>query len=264
MVVTLTVGLSIATRSITNIRLSTEEQDSQRAFSAAEAGIDRAIKANSNIAGQNLGNDAFIKQVAVTSLSGSSFIVNNGLPALRDDGADIWLVSHNSDETPNYTGSVWGNTPVEINWGQASDVCSAGSDNTAAALEIIVMTGPVATPKAIHLVYDPCDGSSGVDRTASNRFSPVSTTGDTISTVQFANKVIIPSATVQNGLFIRIIPLYANTLLGVRSAVALPVQGTIYDSRGTAGSTERRITTFRGFPRLPTEFFPYMIFVPQS
>ena len=41
MVITLTVGLSIASRNITNSRSSSEEESSQKALSAAEAGIEK-------------------------------------------------------------------------------------------------------------------------------------------------------------------------------------------------------------------------------
>ena len=40
MTIALTIGLSLATRTITDIRTTTEEENSQRAFSAAEAGIE--------------------------------------------------------------------------------------------------------------------------------------------------------------------------------------------------------------------------------
>lgn len=44
MTVLLTVGLAAATRSITDIRISTETEESARAFSAAEAGIEDALR----------------------------------------------------------------------------------------------------------------------------------------------------------------------------------------------------------------------------
>jgi hypothetical protein len=69
---------------------------------------------------------------------------------------------------------------------------------------------------------------------------------------------------ITNGLFARIIPLYADTTIGIQADVALPTQGTIANALGSSGNAERRVSTFRGFPKLPTEFFPYGIFVPQS
>lgn len=44
MVVLLTVGLAVVSRSVTDIRISQETEESARAFSAAEAGIEEALK----------------------------------------------------------------------------------------------------------------------------------------------------------------------------------------------------------------------------
>lgn len=44
MVVLLTVGLAVVSRSVTDIRISKETEESARAFSAAEAGIEEALK----------------------------------------------------------------------------------------------------------------------------------------------------------------------------------------------------------------------------
>lgn len=55
MVIALTIGLSIAARSIINLQTTTEEEISQRAFSAAEAGIERAIINNQEITDVEVG-----------------------------------------------------------------------------------------------------------------------------------------------------------------------------------------------------------------
>ena len=49
MVVALTVGLSVVSRSITNLKNSQQEIDSQKALSAAEAGVELAIKNGANV-----------------------------------------------------------------------------------------------------------------------------------------------------------------------------------------------------------------------
>ena len=46
MIVLLTVGLAVVSRSVTDIRISKESEESARAFSAAEAGIEEALKEN--------------------------------------------------------------------------------------------------------------------------------------------------------------------------------------------------------------------------
>lgn len=44
MAVGLTIGLSVASRSITDVNFSTKIEDSSRAFSAAESGIEEALR----------------------------------------------------------------------------------------------------------------------------------------------------------------------------------------------------------------------------
>src|SRR5579885_3559975 len=79
MVIALTVGLSIASRTITNLRVSTEEENSQKAFSAAESGIEQALKSG-NYNSNTLSNNAFIKSLTITQVGENStqFLINNG------------------------------------------------------------------------------------------------------------------------------------------------------------------------------------------
>src|SRR3989338_3404772 len=49
-VVALAVGLSVASRNITNLRTSTQTEQSQRAFSAAEGGVEDVLSKLSTIA----------------------------------------------------------------------------------------------------------------------------------------------------------------------------------------------------------------------
>lgn len=261
MVVVLTIALSLATRSITNTRLTSQDQDSKRALSAAEAGIEQALKKNSvNIGSQSFGNQAVIKQLSLNTLSGTDILVNNGLPVSRDDGSDVWFINHKADGTPDYTSPVGVGT-LTVNWGKSNEICNAdATQNTMAALEIIVVTGPVSAPQATRYAYDPCNASPG--RQTSISFGNPAKPGNTVQGVTFAYTTTISGIT--NGLFARIIPLYADTTIGIQADVALPTQGTIANALGSSGNAERRVSTFRGFPKLPTEFFPYGIFVPQS
>ena len=72
MVVALTVSLSVVLRSVSNVRTSTDEENSSRAFSAAEAGLELALKTGGSIGNQTLDNSAVIKGVITQALSGDS------------------------------------------------------------------------------------------------------------------------------------------------------------------------------------------------
>src|SRR3972149_4690052 len=97
MIVALTVGLSLISRSVTNLRTSTEEAESQKALAAAEAGIEQALKSGTAPAGENLGSNKTTYSTNVTALSGTKFMVNGGNSVPRDDGADVWLSNYAND-----------------------------------------------------------------------------------------------------------------------------------------------------------------------
>ena len=51
MAVALTIGLAVVSRSITDIKISRQEEESARVFSVAEAGIEEALKLGSGTSG---------------------------------------------------------------------------------------------------------------------------------------------------------------------------------------------------------------------
>lgn len=267
-VVGLTVGLSLAVRTITSERTSTEDENSQRAFSAAEAGIDRAFKetgrGESVIADKNLGNNAIIKNVSIQEADGSEILVNNGAVVNKDDGADIWLTDY-----PNFASS-WpaaGSGSITVFWGADGerDCKTDEATNTMSAVEVIVVTGTKDNPTSIHYAADPCTvpnpkrGGSG----GANNFSDVVGAGDNVKGKDFAFSTTIPNIT--NGLLVRIVPLYAKTTIGARTNAntPFPSQGQVIESLGTSGGTQRKLIVFNGNPKFPIEIFPYMLFSPQ-
>lgn len=243
MVVSLTIGLSVASRSIVNLRTSTEEENSQRAFSAAEAGIEKALATGAGItAAQDLGNNAFIKEVSVGEASGTEFVLNGGNMVDKDQGIDLGL----SQDYPKYETSQNINS-LSIYWGSQADTCP-----NSAAIELIVLSGSSNSPRSTRYVYDPC--SRG------NNFASPNTGSYIISGKNFAYQALIGN--ISNGLITRLVPLYANTQIGVTSGTSLPPQGRVIQSTGASGGTERKITYFAGYPQLPVEFFQYILFSP--
>lgn len=254
MVTALTIGLSAAARTITNTRTSQDAENSEKAFSAAEAGIEQALTNNNNITGTF--NNSTKYTTTVTTLSGTAIYLNNGAAILKDDSIDLWLSNY-----PGYT-NPWTGT-ITLYWGQATDTCTATpSNNTAAALELIVVSGSKTNPQVKRYAVDPCS-----ERSLSNKFEYVSPGGGSVNGKNYNNK---KSINVTSGLFVRIIPLYGSANIGATgcdasntNCSALPSQGTIITSVGTADTTQRKLITYRHYPKLPTELFPYSFFAPQ-
>lgn len=247
MVVSLTVGLAVVSRSIVSIRTSTEEENSQRAFSAAEAGIEKVLKSGSSIdspVSLEAGKTE-IKQATTNVIEGTLFLLNGGNPVEKDDGADIWLVAHNTDGTPNYT-TPWTGS-LTLYWGLTGGACP-----NIAAMEIITISGNLSAPSSNRYVYDPCSSRG-------NNFSSPTVGPNIINDKTFNYRTTIA---ITNGFIVRATPLYTSTPIGVTATVALPSQGKRVESIGESGGTTRKISLFQGWRKLPSEFFQHVAFSP--
>ena len=249
LVIALTIGLSVVTRTITNVKTTSEQENSQRAFSAAEAGIEKSLSTGQSQSLSPLGNASFT--TSLSALTGTEILLNNGASVLKDEGVDVWLSDY-----PSYTNPWSGN--LSILWGSSSDVCP-----NVAAIEIVTLTGTVYNSGITHDVYDPCG-----PRTPFNHFNnasvPNGAANATISGKIFS--YLAPSTPYQfapNVLLLRVIPLYASTQIAIRANPSLPSQGTIVTATGTSNTATRKIVTFQSYPRLPIELFPFAIFSPK-
>lgn len=259
MVVVLTVGLSVVFRSVTNLRLSTEEQSSQRAFSAAEAGIEQALKQGcisptppgtgcASIAQSNFIDNSSGFSATITSLNAAELLLNGGTPVVQDDGADVWLSRY-----PDYANQWSGN--LIVLWGTTIGDCNN------AALEVVVISGASkAAAVSKRYVFDPCAARRGT-----NNFAAPVTGANLISGTTFNYSATIPIA---SGFIARVVPIYFSSPIGLRgkdlsnNSLALPSQGTQIVSTGTSGSTQRRVNLFQGYPEIPSAFFQYILFSP--
>lgn len=246
MVVALTVGLSVITRSITSLRTSKEEESSQRAFSAAEAGVEKIISSSKTSLSGSLSNSASYS-TQVTTVTGGTLLANNGNVVAKDDSVDIWLSTYPTYASP-FTGTL------TIYWGSGSENCSSSeASNTQAALEVVVLSGTVASPVATHYGLDPC-----ASRATANNFSSTIQAGGTVNNKPFNHSY---NFSLTNALLARVIPLYASTPIGVSgNGKNLPAQGQVIESTGSSGDTQRKVTVFKSYPKVPVAFFPYILF----
>lgn len=249
MIVALTAGLSIASRTITNLQLSKQNEESQRAFQAASAGIEKLINAAAGVEeGGSLENAEF--QTKVLEQDSDNYLLNNGGAIDQDRGMDIWLSAH-----PNFSSQYTGNFTLYFGTGTGADAqnCTATSGkNVMPALEIVMLEGTTAAPTLEKYVYDPCGG-----RRTTNNFAAGGGAGSA-GGVNFQHNTGTISVT--NGLVARVVPIYNSAIVGVRwSAANPPVQGKLLESTGTSGETQRRIVYFESLPQIPVEVFPYVI-----
>ena len=266
MAVVLVLVLSILSRSITDVGVTTQGEESLRAFSAAEAGVEYALISGTSIGDTPLGQASFSADVSGFS-SGEKYYVH---PTLVGSGdlVTVWLVAHGDDGTLNcseetcFTGSV-----VEVCWGEAGTPVDQA---TTPAVEIVVYytetPGDYTTARVLRIPLDP-----NTARRSLNNFSAPDVGTCTIDDTdfQFRSQVDLAALGVpassydfENGLqFIRIRILYnvgESHPVGVNIDFPgngiLPSQGFKIESRGTAGSANRKIDVFQSFGELPPVF----------
>lgn len=268
MIIALTVGLSIISRSITSLRTSTEEAASQKALAAAEAGVEQALKTGLDIREKQFGVGNITYQTGVEEVTGGNIVLNGGNPVLKDDGIDLWLSDYSTDSNNLYANPIGGN--MQIVWGDPSKTdCAATGNNAPSAIEIMIIYNK-ASPTIRRFAFDPCS-----TRRTNNNFSAPTVTGTDITysngvgqtTLSFAYRTPnINLVSGGNAIIARITPLYADAIMGAlkNGGANFPSQGRIVTSTGTANNegTKRTIQVFQGYPKIPTEFFPYTIFSP--
>ncbi len=255
-VISLTVGLAAVSRTVTNSRITNDEADSQKALSAAEAGVEQLVsnpQASLNVSFNNSSNVS----ATTKSVAGQEILINGGNVVDQDDGVDIWLSTYST-----YANQWSGN--LKIYWSDDSDstACDGGSVNST-AIEIYLLTGSSTSPTTIRYAYDPCSS-----RQTSTGFSAVTDNAKTTILGEDFNHSVTISVT--TGIVARVTPLYADTRIAVRGYTSgnipqdLPSQGSIIESTGTAGNASRKVRVFQGYPKLPNEFFTYGLFVPST
>jgi len=241
--VVLIIVLYIMSKSITDISLTSKEENSMRAFSAAEAGIERALVIGSDIGNTTIGDASFTADVSGFGTGQSSL---------------VYPLSLKSGEIANF----WFARPTEVSFsGNQVRVCwgligTSNSNSETPALEVSVFYRTAGGAYQISRVS--LDPNSG--RTVTNNFSIASTSACTIGGVNFAFQNTVSLAGLTNLQFMTVKPLYnVNTSHKIGIDVSgtgslLPSQGIKVNSDGSFGGSNRSIEVFQLHPVVPSVF----------
>lgn len=253
MVVALTVGLSIASRIVTELKISKQNEESQRAFQAAEAGIQETLKSGEVTTPVGLGNNAkFSTTIDSSSTEGTEININTGIEVDQDGGADVWLSDYDSSNPANTFNDPRSST-VTIQWGDSATQtqCSGTGINIKPALEIVILKGPDKNDPSIEKYVYEANGCNPASRlTGASPSSPGS--------AGFVSSVSISYA---DAFVMKAIPIYNSAKIRLTSTAGddFPPQGKVVISKGTSGETARQIRYYTSLPQLPIEVFPYSI-----
>ncbi|QQG41387.1 MAG: pilus assembly PilX N-terminal domain-containing protein [Candidatus Woesebacteria bacterium] len=273
--VVLTLVLFILSRSITGIAVSSGSEEAIRAFSAAEAGIEKALVIGAGGTNISIGNATYSSSVTSVAEGANNYIYP--LTLTSGDSATVWFVAHDSANNDDLTcgaGSPCfiGRT-VKVCWGNPGTSASA---STTPAVEMSVFyettPGDLATIKIARAAFDPYTTRVSSDTPAKpNSFSAPDAGTCTIGseTYEFQKEIDLStlgipagSYNTQNGLQFMRLRIFYNTDVAHKIGfdvnfagnTVLPSQGSQIDSTGTAGQSNRRLSVFQGWPEPPSVF----------
>lgn len=260
MLVALAVGLTITQRSITDISTSTQTEQSTRALSAAEAGLEKALSQGTSFTKLDLGNQSNVDVKVSDSLPGVKQALEN--PSVgKEEIAQFWLASpvnftqyYNQNQIDIYFGespAAAVKPAVEITY-----VYKNTSTNEYALLKKFVDSDPASRSNN---GFDPCTPPQPPDS--------IPTTSSANSTF-LCKYTLIGLTTSGTPMLIRVRPLYAtNQKIAVKpydagpgctTGCSLPPQAALYTSIGTAGQSQKtlRLLKTKAIPF----FFDYAVF----
>lgn len=276
MVVALGIGLSVVQKSLVDVSTSTKVEESSRAFSAAEAGIEKALQIDNSIPSPiALGNQAKIAGVEKNAIPQVPEVNSRQLPLeypplSKEEIAQVWLsdlYSSSNPPPPYYT-----QNSLDVFWGQPN--IADANERPAIEIKVIEYRGGAYHSRPFYL--DPVSSRaqatnfSDVSSGCSNTLPSVTTTfGDNRSfyckwtltglgpTLMLLRSRILYSSASQP---------FALQAVGSRGVGAcasggcwLPTQARIFTSTGVSGETQRKVSVFR-LDKVVPHYFDYAIF----
>lgn len=252
MAVGLTIVLSIVSRTVTDIRVSREQEESARAFSVAEAGIEESLRAG--FAKDVTLEGITAKVIEIGQGGGSEFVFEE--PVDQGDTQTVWLVEHYSDGNLD-PGISYGGSWIEICWGNEATI-----GDTTPALEATIVYEEWDGFKVFRATFDPNSGRTLINKFGSTNPGSCSVTVDG-QTFTFPFKARIEPLPVCILYALRLKLLY-NTeaqALGIKGDVSLPTQGKCYESTATVveSGITRKVRQCQSYPA-PPAIFDYVLF----
>jgi len=235
MVVLLTVGLSVVSRSIGDVRLSRQEEEASRVFDAAEAGIEQGLL------------DISVGTFGSSSVTGIGDIDVNYTTAEVDRKLEINVVEGHAAQV-NVSNSV-GGEQVVINWSKETDC----TDQSPASIVVTTYNYNGVSYSARREAFAACDNADNF-----------STAGVVDGDEGYFKKV--PVSMVAGDQFVRVMAVYSDTDVKAEGVgvYELPVQ--YYTVRSVAESQMQEdvaetkvVEVSRTKPALPA-IFDYVLF----
>lgn len=250
-----TIALSLIGRATLDFSMSNQLEESTRAFNAAEAGIEAALK--SGMGGSVTIGSGTSYAVSVNTVGGSTGVYQMMHKTTRGATDMLWLVEHNSDGSVNET-PVYTRTSLDVCWSQPS-----GSNPVAALIiGVLYKEGTDGSYKLVKVAADPDAASRANNFDAGVGTGGCGNANTYVTTVNFTTLgLTLSGAAADTLLGLRLRPEYADTTISVNAgAQALPTQGKSIQSVGTTGNgVTRKVIVYQSY-RAPSSIFDSVIY----
>lgn len=280
--VVLVVVLSVASRTSTDVAVTTYDENALRAFSAAEAGVEDALLRNVTTGGTPVSVDpsSNVSYSSIITIPESTDSFTHPEPGLSGQTRTFWFVSH-ADDNRLTCGSepCTRATQMEVCWGTpGTPASSAETPAVEVSLYYDSSLGAVASPNnyqnvsVARFTSDPNDARRTTQNNFDSATSSCSFGGSTyaFSTGQInlsAGSALPPACPTTSGcmLMAKVRYLYNTTSshsTGLRvfgAGALLPAQGIQVESTGTAGDSTRKVNVFRSYAE-PQSIFDAGVF----
>lgn len=247
-----TIVLSVIGRATTDVAISNQIAESQRAFSAAEAGIEEILQSGIAPVGAQVLLPGVSYSVQKADIGGAAGVYQYPSKTPVGSTETLWLVNHNANgtlvESPTYTAGTL-------------DICWSAETTTPAILaSILYKSGGVY--KVARAAFDP-----DATRAATNKFSQPAVlsggcgvnSGTTYKQIlTFANFTPAINPGSDTIIFLRLTPMYAETKFAIAAPIAIPLQGSRVESSGTTAGTTRKIVVYQQY-RTPASIFDAVV-----
>jgi len=290
LVVGLTIGISVVSRSLLNVKMSTQSDESSRAFTAAEAGIEVALEQDPDnsepIEGTLEGNSKYECSKDIQG-SGSSYIFYN---VAKDKTVQLYFSDPNSIENQYYKGSK-----IRVMWGAYVQNYIPSSTTPALELTLLYETKSNNSYHIAKFVLDPnssrtmnnffcpptipinssCASEPKIDNFRADGFDTIINSGvetrflfgSNIDVTVYNNYSSTNNPAGNFLIFGRFRLLYNadSSTIGIKSVTEcancdFPSQGSVIDCLGSRDSgVSRRIKVYENYPATP-ELFDYVLF----
>lgn len=258
--VLLTVALSVSQITTQETKISKLEEDSKRAFAAAEAGIEARLQSAGDVDISSLLQGGGVTGTAtLTTTQTTSFYLPTPLERTGVNSQWTFYLTDYNKKTNTFTGNPLNGTSLTLYFGTTGATCGTNPNNVPnLEFTLIDAVNPVGFRRAL---ASPC-GSLGSTDLLVVENGPFNPSGAPPS-VTFTHRTTLDSTSITNFelLIMRVIfgsgaPSTITTGVLIASSVNLPIQGSeITADAKTTTNVAKKIQLYQSYPQIPADLF---------